>query len=244
MAHRGESKHLKRIAVPKVVLIKNKKKYTWVINPSPGPHNKKHSVPLLVIIRDILGFAKTARETKRILNARLVSVDGINRMNLAFPVGLFDVLHLLKADKYYRLFVDNKGRLFPKEVEKSGVHKKLLKVVGKHVVKKTKITISLNDGKSIIADNHVKVGDSILLNLNDNKIEKILKLEKGATCLITEGKHAGTVAKLSDIIERQEGKPAEAKLETKDGEFITVAKYLFVVDSHFISGSTGASHEQ
>ena len=48
--------------------------------------------------------------------------------------------------------------------------------------------------------------------------------------MITEGKHAGTIAKLVDIIERQEGKPAEAKLDSKDGEFITVAKYLFVVD--------------
>ena len=68
----------------------------------------------------------------------------------------------------------------------------------------------------------------------DNKIEKVLKLEKGATCFITEDKHAGTVAKLAEIIVRKEGKPAEAKLETKDGEFITVAKYLFVVDTHLV----------
>ena len=60
---------------------------------------------------------------------------------------------------------------------------------------------------------------------------EILKLEKGATCMITEGKHGGTVAKLVDIVERHEGKAAEAKLQGKEGaEFITVAKYLFVVD--------------
>ena len=227
MAKRGQSKHIKRIAIPKAVPLTNKKDYVWVINHSPGPHSKKHSAPLLLFIRDILGFAKTAREARNILNSRLVSIDGVIRTDPDFPVGLFDIIHFSKSDKYYQILIDNKARLLPKEIEKSD--KKLLKVVGKTTIEKGKTSVALHDGKNLFADN-VRVGDSLLLNLSNKKIEKVLKLEKGATCMITEGKHAGTTAKLVDIIERKEGKPAEAKLGSKDGEFITVAKYLFVID--------------
>ncbi len=236
MAKRGESKHLKRIALSKSVPMSNKKEYTWVINPSPGPHNKKNSIPLVIVIRDILGFAKTAREVRTILNSKLVSVDGVTRTEPDFPVGLFDIISFSKADKHYQIVVDKKARLMPKEIEK--LNKKLLKVVGKRVMKKGKISLTLHDGKSIAADNHVKVGDTVLFNLENNKLEKVLKLEKGATCLITEGKHAGAIAKLLDVISRKEGKPSEAKLDSKDGEFITVAKYLFVVEKDFQIGAS------
>ena len=237
MAKRGGTKHLKRIAISKAVLITNKKKYNWIVNPSPGPHNRENSVPLRVIIREMLGFAKTAREVDNILNSRLVAIDGIARTDSSFPVGLFDILSFSKADKNYIITIDNKGRLIPKEIEKTD--KKLLKVVGKHTLKKGKVNIAFHDGKNIIADNNINVGDTVLINLGNNKPEKVLKLEKGATCMITEGKHAGTVAKLTEIIERKEGKPAEAKLAGKEGEFITVAKYLFVVEDHFSGGVHG-----
>ena len=136
MAKRGGTKHLKRIAIPKAFPVKNKKEYTWMIQSSPGPHNKFHSAPLLILLRDLLGFAKTARDAKRILNTRLVSVDGFVRTDPAFPVGLFDVIHFSKVDKYYRVFVDHKGRLYAKEAEKSNADKKLLKVVGKMLLQK------------------------------------------------------------------------------------------------------------
>jgi ribosomal protein S4E len=51
-----------------------------------------------------------------------------------------------------------------------------------------------------------------------------------------EGKHAGSLVKLKEIIERKGGKPNEALVQGKSDEFITVAKYLFVVDEGFKSG--------
>jgi ribosomal protein S4E len=54
-----------------------------------------------------------------------------------------------------------------------------------------------------------------------------------------EGKHAGSIVKLKEIIERKGGKPSEALVSDKSEEFITVAKYLFVVDEAF--GAKGES---
>jgi ribosomal protein S4E len=49
-----------------------------------------------------------------------------------------------------------------------------------------------------------------------------------------EGKHVGSLVKLKEIKERAGGKPSEALVEDeKGGEFVTVLKYLFVVDKDF-----------
>lgn len=234
MAKKGGSKHVKRLATSKVVPLTNKKQHVWIIRTAPGPHSSKKSIPLVVILRDVLKFAKTSDEAKKIIYGRQVHIDGVVRTNPAFPVGFMDVLTFPKAGISYQLLYDKKGRLVPKELDKHRTDKKLLKVIDKHTIKGGKISLTLHDGRSIIADNKIHVGDSILISIPEVKIQSVLKLEEGVTCFITEGKHAGIVAKLKEIIQRKEGKQTEAKLENKEeGEFITVAKYLFVINHDF-----------
>jgi len=235
MAKLGGTYHLKRIAAPKAIPISNKKEYTWMKNPAPGPHSKKECVPLIVLLRDVLKVAQTAGEIRKVLAARKIFVDGKVRTDEAFPVGMMDVISF--ADKTYRIVVDHKTRLVPVEISKTDSQKKIMKVTGKSVLKGKKISVMFHDGRTMLSDNNVRVGDSVVLQVPSFKMEKLLKLEKGAICLIREGKHAGTVAKLEEIIQRKEGKDPEARLSGADGEFITVAKYLFVVDDSFKGAS-------
>ncbi len=233
MAKIGRTRHLKRIAIPKAIPLTSKKENTWLLKAHPGPHPAKFSMPLAVLLRDILQIAKTGKEAKNILNARAVKVDGKVRTEAKFPVGLMDVISMESADKYYRLNVDSKGRLAVQELSKGEITKKLVKVVKKHTIKKGKINLTFHDGKNLIADNNVHVGDSVVITLPDAKFNTLVKLQVGARCLITEGKHAGMVAILKEIIQRKEGKASEAKLDVNGSEFITVAKYLFPVDGSF-----------
>ncbi len=233
MAKRGKTNHLKRIAVPPAVPIHDKKANVWMTNSDPGPHSKSGSIPLSVFMRDVLKIVKTAGEAKTVLYEKNVFVDGKCRTNPKFPVGLMDVVSFPSVDKYYRIVVDWKGRLIPREITKTESVKKILKVTGKRTVPGGKIGVKLHDGRTMIADNHLKVGDSVSINLPEGKLENNLKLEKGATCLIREGNHAGVVAVLDEIIERKVGTPNEARLKTSKGDFITVAKYLVVVDKDF-----------
>lgn len=233
MAKRGGTKHMKRLASPKAVLVHDKKDRKWMINTAPGPHPKKHAISLGVFLRDILGVATTAREAKRVLSGRMVLVDGRPRTDEKFPVGLMDIISLPKMELHYRIIVDNKGRLVPVKVAKAESAQKLLKVVGKHTVSGGKHNLSFHDGKNMLGDNHVKVGDSVVVSLPETKMKTHIKREKGSRCLIMEGKHAGSIVKLKDIIERKGGKPNEALVEADGSEFITVAKYLFVVDEGF-----------
>ncbi len=232
MAKRGGTNHLKRLATPKAVPIKDKKARTWILNTAPGPHAKKHSLSLGVLLRDVLKVVASSKEAKKILTERKVSIDGRVRADVKFPVGLMDLVTLSNG-KTYRIVLDSKGRLMPLELEKNPENK-IARVVGKQTIPGGKLTLSLHDGKTLSSDNHVKVGDSVVVSLPVAKLKSHLKLEKGARCLIREGKHAGSIVKLMEIIPRKAGKPSEAVVSNKeDGEFITVAKYLFVVDDSF-----------
>lgn len=238
LAKRGSTKHLKRIATPTAVPISDKKSKEWIIRLRAGPHPADFSIPLGVILREILGVAKTLREVRHILSARLVQVDGKVRTDEKFPVGLMDVVSFPKSGKNYRITVDWKGRLVVVEVDKKDATSKTLRITGKHTVKgleKGKLNYSFHDGKNLITDNHLRVGDSIIVSIPDGKLKSHLKLETGAHCLVMEGKHAGNYVKLKEIIQRKAGKPNEAKVEGKNGEFITVAKYLFVVKDEITS---------
>jgi small subunit ribosomal protein S4e len=229
MAKKGGSYHTKRLAIPKAIPVSDKKEKKFMMTTAPGPHAKHAAIPLGVLMREILGITSTAGESRKVLNGKMVSVDGTMRRDERFPVGLMDSVSF-KNGKSYRLTINKKGQLIP--VEAKDATKKIGKVVKKHTVKGGKINITLHDGRNILADNKVKVGDSVVLGVPEQKIAKVLKFEPGAKCLITEGKHAGTVAKLESIIERKEGNWPEAKLKGKE-EFVTVAKYLLVVDDSY-----------
>lgn len=234
MAKRGGNKHMKRIAVPKAVPVHDKKAYTWIMRTGPGPHGKQHAISLSVLLRDILKVARTAKEAKQILSGRLVQVDGKVRTEEKFPVGLMDTVAFEKSGKSYRIVVDHKGRLFPMEIGKDESSLKLLKIIRKHTIRKGKVNVTFHDGKNLVADNHLKVGDTVSVSLPVAKIESHLKRDKGARCLVVEGKHVGTLVKLKEIIERKGGKPSEALVEDENGEeFITIANYLFVVGNDF-----------
>ncbi len=231
MAKLGGTKHLKRIAAPKAVPVTDRKASTWMIRTAPGPHPKKHAVCLAVLLRDMLGVVRDAREAGRALSRRLVMVDGKARTDAKFPVGLMDIVSF--AGKNYCMAVDWKGRLVPVEISGERASSKILKVVGKRTVKGGKISVSFHDGRNMPGDNNIRVGDSIIVSLPKAAMKKHLKSEAGARCLVSEGKHAGKIVRLKEIIQRKGSKPSEARVESDGGEFITVAKYLVVVDDAF-----------
>ena len=233
MGKRGIRNHQKRLSKPKAVPLTDKKGKTWTTKVMPGPHGAKAAMSLSVLLKDVLHVAKTNKESKIILNNRLVQVDGRIRTEPKFPIGFMDVISLPKAEKYYRILIDWKGRLNPVEITKEQAGSKILRVIGKHIAPGAKTNLTFHDGRNMYGDNHPKLGDSIVVDLPKIKMSAHLKLEPGAKCLIREGKHAGHLVSLTEIIPRSAGKPAEAKVSADGVELVTVAKYLFVVDEKF-----------
>ncbi|HYY90472.1 MAG TPA: 30S ribosomal protein S4e, partial [Candidatus Dormibacteraeota bacterium] len=60
MARKFGPRQLKREPSPSFWPIK-RKKMAWAPLTRPGPHARDKSLPLVIVIREILGYAKTAR---------------------------------------------------------------------------------------------------------------------------------------------------------------------------------------
>ena len=214
--------HLKRIASPRTWVI-DRKKNTFIVRPKPGAHPFDAGLPLGVILRDELKLSDTLAEAKKILNNKEVLVDGKRRKDYRYLAGLFDLIAIPEISKYYRVVLDKKGRLSLLEVNKEESQTKLSKIVGKTALRGGKIQFNLHDGKNIVSDEKAKVNDTLVLNLSDLKIKKVLPLKEGVNVFLTKGKYAGYFGVLKEI----KGKEAIFSFGTGDVE--TAKKYLFVV---------------
>ena len=138
-------------------------------------------------------------------------------------VGLLDILSFAGANKYYRVQLNQKGKIVLAEITKDESQIKICKIVGKTVLSKGKLQFNLHDGKNIISEMEAKVGDSLVIELPKFNVKKVLSLKPGMTIFLTQGKHIGDVGVLKEI----EG--IEAKYTAAGKEIETAKAYLFVV---------------
>ena len=106
MGRKAGSKILKRSMAPNFWSLAKKQK-RFVTRPHSGPHNLKSSMPLTVLLRDILNLTKTYNESKYVINEGNIQVDGKIRRDTHFPVGLMDVIEIGKINQIYRLVPSN-----------------------------------------------------------------------------------------------------------------------------------------
>jgi small subunit ribosomal protein S4e len=219
---------LKRLLVPKFWKVE-KKSTTWAVSPMPGPHKKFESIPLQVLVRDILKLAETGKEAKTIMNKGEIIVDGQIRKDTRFSVGLMDVVAIPKIKKYFRIVPSGSG-LKLVDVEEAEAGKKLFKIKDKTKIKKGKTQLNLHDGKNLLVDKDVyKTGDSLLLKMPEQKILEHIKLEKGSTALITHGKNSGKIVKIKDVIVTRSREPNKIICELENEQIEVVKEYVLVV---------------
>jgi len=229
MAKMGSRKHLKRYKAPEHWPI-HPKEFKWTVKPSPGPHSIEGSLPLLIIVRDILQVADNSREARIIINNGEILVDGRIRKDYKFPVGFMDVLQLPKSGKTYRVLPDERGRLVLHPIEKENTEFKLCRIEDKTTIKDGKIQLNLHDGRNYLAEGDYKVGDVLLLQVPEQEIKDHIIFESGAIGLVTGGKHIGEKGKVKDINITRSSMPNTVLIETDDGNtFQTLKDYVFVL---------------
>jgi len=192
------SKKLKRQMAPQFWGITRKSK-RFVITVRPGPHKKINSVPTAVFLRDTLKIVKTLREAKTAIYSGKVKIDGVVRKSLHHGIGLMDVVELENVSDIYRLVSSEKKLLTPIKIKESEKSKKLVKIISKTTINKGKMQIGFHDGRSLISDIKVNVGDSCLIQIPDLKILEVIKLEPGCQCLVTRGINAGQIGKIETM---------------------------------------------
>jgi len=183
------SKHQKRITVPVSWPIA-KKTHAWVAKASPGPHSAGNSMPLVMVIRDMLKLVDNAREAKRALYEGKVLVDGKIQKDYKLPIGIFDVISVPSSGQQYRMLKDEKGMFYLSSLDEGKV-RKLARIENKTFLKGKKQQLNLSDGSNKLAEGEFKVGDSLVLSLPDKNIEDRIGFEIGNLAMVVGGKHSG-----------------------------------------------------
>lgn len=199
MAKKSGSLKIKRAMAPSFWQISRKDK-RFVVRTAPGPHPRSYSYPLLVVLRDILGLARTRREALTVLNDGNVRIDGRVVKSEAFPVGLMDVLELVNAGKSYRI-VPSLGRLVPVEVNEKEKELKMCIVKSKKTTKGAKIGYGLHDGRTIFLEAEVdlKPGDACMIKVPSQQFQSSFRLNKGGIALLIKGERSGEIATVEDM---------------------------------------------
>lgn len=222
------SKKLKRQMAPMFWGI-SRKSPRFVTTVRPGPHSKQFSIPSAVFLRDTIKLVTTAREAEYAIYNGKVKVDGVSRKSIHHGIGLMDVVELEGVSDIYRL-VPKKGHLLePIKIKSSEKAVKLVKVTSKTTIRKGKTQIGFHDGRSLISDTKVGVGDSCLMQVPEQKINEVLPLEKGSKVLVTKGVNAGQLADVKEIKEGTFVLPKRALLSFGNREIEIPSELVMVV---------------
>ena len=207
--------HLKRQGIGKFWPIKRKGTAYLAV----ATHNQKESIPLVVVLRDVLKIVKNKKELKRALNDKQILINQKEIRETNYPISLFDKISLVDSKKYYTAKLSEHKKMVFEEISEKDAETKTYRVMDKKILKGKKTQLNLSQGKSILSDEKVNIGDSIIINLKNHKIKKVIPMEKGKNAYVIHGKHAGINGKIEDIIERGGKKLARI---IKDKEKINV----------------------
>ena len=247
MGRKGNRQHMKRLAAPRLWPV-HRKKAVWAVKPSPGPHPMGECLPLQVIIRDILDYAKTGKEAKKIITDGKIIVDGRVIKDRRFPVGLMDVIEIPDLEELYRLLPKYRKGLMLQPIGAEEKNFKLCKVIGKTTIKGGKTQFNLYDGRNlvlvegrdyseeeeeseteIISFNDIKVNDVLKISIPNQKFEEYIKLEEGVIGLIVGGKNAGRFGVIKDITKGLMRSLNLITIETETEPIMTPLDFVFVV---------------
>ena len=227
--------HLKRLAAPPHLDI-SVKEAVFAVSPRPGPHPKEHCIPLLMIVRDYLGYAERAAEASKIIKQGKIWVDGRPIRDYKFPVGLMDVVSIPETGENYRVLpVYRKGlRLIEISEEESGF--KLGKIVRKTHVKGGHIQITLHDGRNIRFKEPTeevmgyRTKDTLKIAIPSQTQLGYLRMEEGKYGLLIRGPKQGLHGRILKI-SLDVAYPAKptVRLSTSIGETTSLLDYVMVV---------------
>ncbi|MFA5258593.1 MAG: hypothetical protein WC979_03920 [Candidatus Pacearchaeota archaeon] len=215
--------HLKRNNIPKFWPVPRKgTKYLALAS-----HNHEESIPLVVAMRDVLGLVKNKKELQRAINEKQIIINQKTIRNVNYPISIFDVISLPLTKKNLRAGLSNKKKITFEEITDKEAETKVFKVLDKKVILGNKVQLNLINGMNIISKEKVNTGDSIVINLKDKKITKVIPMENGKEVFILKGKHAGNSGKIEEIVLR--GGKSIAKISSKDGKINVWVKNLIAI---------------
>jgi small subunit ribosomal protein S4e len=213
------SSHLKRIVAPKTwpILRKTTK---FISRPKPNGQKLEMTMPIVLVMREMLGLVQTAAQARKILRSQEVLVNGKRIFDTDSAVGFMDLISI--TGKLYRVLINQSNILTVVPTTDELI---IQKVTGKTTMSKTKTQLNCASGRNILVEKgDFKVGDSIAIDPK-GLITGHYALAPGASVLLTGGSHIGKVG----VVENVAGQvitftSGEQKLETAKRHAYVVGK--------------------
>lgn len=236
MAKMGGSRALKRHPAPAWWPIL-RKQTTWVMKPSPGPHSLNTSMPLLLVLRDVMGVVRNQHEARVVLNQAKVLVNGKVVRKPDFPIGVMDIISMPDMGAHYRV-LPSKGSFVLHKIPESELFR-LLRIENKTCVKGPKLQLNLSGGFNVLLDLNSPTGakdvpyrtlDTLKTDLLGKQILDHIKLEVGSYALVVRGKNSGGHGVIQEIVPAFKRRRSLVKIKGSDGNIIeTILDYIYVI---------------
>jgi small subunit ribosomal protein S4e len=229
--------HQKRLSVPKSWPVERKTE-TFTAKAGAGPHGES-GVPLVVVLRDVLGYVDDSSEAQYAINTDGVLVNGDSVGDVNRPIGMFDILAFPERDEHYRVFPDEGGRLGLTPIAAADADSKLSKVTDKTTVSGGRVQLNFHDGGNIVVEDDVYSGnDSVVIDNETSDVVAHFEYEEGALVTAVAGQHAGDIGRVEEIDVQPGSAQNTVHVDTADGGFETVEEYVVVIDENFVAEDT------
>ena len=228
--------HKKRLAAPNAWPIERKTE-TFTVHPGAGPHGEA-GVPLVILLRDVLGYVDTSKEAKYAVRSGSITVNGTTVTDHRLPLGLFDIITFTEREEYYRVFPEAGSRLSLTPIDPDAASTKLSKVTDKRQVDGARTQLSLHDGRTVLVDDPdtYHTHDSVIIDLDSGDVVHHLPFGEGSMVTAVAGTHAGEIGTIEEIVINPGSSANTLIVATDDGSFETVEDYVVVIDENVTDG--------
>jgi len=211
-----------------------RKEFKWAVKPSPGPHPINRSLPLLVVVRDLLKYVERAKEARRLIAEGHFKIDGIVRTDYKFPVGLMDVIEVVDTGEFFRVIPAPITYMTLIPIERSEGSFKLCRIEDKTTLKGGKVQLNLHDGKNVEVSNEeakkLTTMSVLKVSIPDYRLLGYIPIEKGVLATIVGGMNVGRVGRVLSVSEGMRHYRKLVLLEdVTGGSFYTSLDKVFVV---------------
>jgi len=193
-------RHLKRTNMPTSWPVK-RKNITFVAKPNSGSHKLKYVTSVVVLLRDVLGYAKISKGVRHAINHEEILINGKKVTDIKTPVGMFDVFEIKKTNEKYVLIFDEVGKIKLVATKDDTIN---LKISKKTILPGKKLQLNFMNGFNILVDaktfKSASVQDTIIYDFVKKKVMKVLALAEKAQVYLFDGKFKGRFATVNSFV--------------------------------------------
>ena len=189
-------------------------------------------MPIGVVLRDELEYAKSAKEAKFLIKQGKLIVDGKTRLDERFPVGLMDVISIPDSKEFFRVLPDHGGKLKLLPITEDDAKYKLVRITGKMTQPEGKTQLNLHDGYNLVVSaekDSYKVNDVLKIKVPEKEIVDHIEFKEMQQSIVTGGRSQGAQGMIIGL-GPELGWKKTCTIRTAEGEDImTLARYVFAV---------------